>query len=261
MDTYLPHYAQLFGIGVVWVSFHCAGMCGPLVATLVGARSIPNGAAAPGAHPWWIASRRVLAYQAGRAVTYAALGAAAGVAGAAAEALVGDITRVAGLVVAALLFVAGLLKWPSLARRVGLDELVQARGAGRFLHTAMRRLRPILPDSRLARMSATGLVMGFLPCMLMFWALSLSAATASALHGALLMVGLVALTTPVLLIAGGAPLLGRRALARLGPWLIPIAMMVSAAWLAMISAAANGWVKHYHLLFELGGDKYTIMFW
>ena len=46
---------------------------------------------------------------------------------------------------------------------------------------------------------ALGAVMGFLPCMIVLWALGLSALTGSALHGAAIMLILVALTTPVLL--------------------------------------------------------------
>ena len=54
--------AQLYGVllmqGSLWVLGHCPGMCGPLVAAL----------RFPGA-------RSLLAYQAGKAVTYALLGA------------------------------------------------------------------------------------------------------------------------------------------------------------------------------------------
>jgi hypothetical protein len=261
MNEYFPHYAQLFGIGVLWVSFHCSGMCGPLVATLVGARSIPDDESTGRLERWWTAARRVLAYQGGRALTYAALGAAAGLVGAAAEQVVNDVTRVAGLVLAVALLVAGILKLPGVAEKLGLDEASRASGAGTFLSTTLRRLKPILPDSKLARMAAMGFVMGFLPCMLMFWVLGLSAATASPLHGAAIMVLLVVMTTPVLIVAGSAPLMGHKTFRKLGEWLIPAAMMVSAVWLGMISAAANGWVEHYHVLFEIGGEKYTIMFW
>ena len=261
MNEYFPQYAQLFGIGLLWVSFHCSGMCGPLVATLVGARSIPDAESVGRFKRWWMAARRVLAYQGGRALTYAALGAAAGLAGAAAEQVVNDVTRIAGLILAAALLIAGILKLPGLAGRLGIDEASRASGAGTFLSTALRRLKPMLPDSRMARMAAMGLVMGFLPCMLMFWVLGLSASTASPLHGAAIMVLLVVITTPVLIIAGSAPLVGHHSFRKLGEWLIPVAMMVSAVWLGLISAAANGWVDHVHLLFEIGGEKYTIMFW
>jgi uncharacterized protein len=258
MEQYLPQYTQLFGLGLLWVTVHCAGMCGPIVGSLVATRR---------AEGTWLSrlgqrASSVLAYQGGRAVTYAIIGASAGAAGAAVEGLIGDLTRVAGLLVAVALIGLGLSRIGPIARR-----LRRARGAattsttGAFVGAALRRVRRLLPKQGVLQMAAVGAVLGLLPCMLMFWVLGLSASTASPLHGALIMVGLVVLTTPVLLLAGTAPLICKPSFRRIGERLIPWAVIVSGLWLALISAAANGWIDHVHLPFGLFGEKFVVMLW
>lgn len=257
MEEYAPHYAQLVGIGILWVTFHCSGMCGPLIASLVGTPTTGES----NAGSLWVPIRRVLAYQGGRAITYAVLGAVAGLVGVAAESVVTQVSQVAGLVLAVAIFGAGLAKMPGLADKFGLTESSRAAASGQFLGRMLARIKPMLPNQGMLRLALMGLVMGFLPCMLMFWVLGISAATASPLHGATIMVGLVIMTTPVLLVAGCAPMAGRGVAGKLGAWLIPSAMILSSIWLGLISAAANGWIAHLHWMFELGGETFTIMFW
>ena len=67
-----PQLVQVVGLGVLWVSLHCAGMCGPILAGLaVGGPELLAGARVRRG------ARRVLAYQSGRAAMYALLGALA----------------------------------------------------------------------------------------------------------------------------------------------------------------------------------------
>ncbi|HRE89162.1 MAG TPA: sulfite exporter TauE/SafE family protein, partial [Myxococcota bacterium] len=67
-------YAQLLSVGLLWISFHCAGMCGPLLIGFDVAGAARGVRALPGA-------LGVLTYQAGRALTYLLLGALAGLVG------------------------------------------------------------------------------------------------------------------------------------------------------------------------------------
>ncbi len=258
MEKYLPQYTQLVGLGLLWVTVHCSGMCGPIVGSLVATRDTDG--------TWFEQLRRragyVLSYQGGRAVTYAIIGAAAGTAGAAVEGAVGQLTRVAGLVVAVLLIGAGLSRIEAIAKRLRLAPgSATGNAAGKFLGGAMRQVRRLAPRRGPLQMMAIGAVMGLLPCMLMFWVLGLSASTASPLHGALIMVGLVVLTTPVLLFAGTAPLACKPAIRRMGERMVPYAVILSGVWMGLISMAANGWIEHLHLPFELFGEKLVIMFW
>ncbi|MBA2664732.1 MAG: sulfite exporter TauE/SafE family protein [Bradymonadaceae bacterium] len=259
-NPYLAYYAQLLSVGLLWVTVHCAGMCGPLVAGLTAGRGLQ------GQSPrrrLWHSARGVLAYQGGRALTYLVLGASAGFAGAAMEGWIRGMTRIAGLVVAVGLIAAGIAKWPAVARHIkarqgGFDP---ARVSGAFIGRVMRTLSRRFRAPGSSRMFVFGLVLGLLPCMLMFWVLGLAASTASPFHGAMLMAGLVVLTTPVLLIAGCSTGLASGRLRALGGYLVPLAMALSGVWLGLIAMAANGWIAHVHLPFELGGHRLVVMLW
>lgn len=258
MEEYLPQYTQLLGLGLLWVTVHCSGMCGPIVGSLVATQETHGG--------WWDRLRQrtghVLAYQTGRAATYLILGASAGAAGAAVEASIGQLTRVAGLIVAVALILAGIAKIGPVARLLQRSTPGSADSAiGRFVAGALRRVRKVVPRRGALQMMGFGAVLGLLPCMLMFWVLGLSASTASPLHGGLIMVGLVALTTPVLLLTGTAPLVCTPAVRRFGQRMVPFAILVSGLWLLMVSMAANAWIDHVHVPFEIWGEKFVIMLW
>src|SRR3954463_11823403 len=84
-----PLLAQVLGIGLVWTTLHCAGMCGPLVASL---RLGQRGCAMTSGQ----ALGDSLAYQLGRGTTLATLGALAGLLGQAAVGVVQRGSVVAG---------------------------------------------------------------------------------------------------------------------------------------------------------------------
>lgn len=248
-----PQLLQVLGLGVVWVSLHCAGMCGPIVAGLAGSGA--EGSRGPRVGR---GAARVLTYQAGRAAMYAILGALAGWIGHAAEAVVADVAKIAGLVLAAVLIVAGVLQGIGARRpKVGEGPPLSAR----IVRTILRAIAKAWPERLPGRLAAVGFAMGLLPCMLMFWVLSLSASTASASQGALLMLTLVAMTTPVLLIAGCGPLIATPGAQRIGRWLVPAGVVLSGVWLGLVSVAANGWIEHQWLEFTAFDRQYFVMFW
>ena len=109
----------------------------------------------------------------------------------------------------------------------------------------------------LRRAMALGAVLAFMPCLLLFWVLSLAVASGNPLHGAILTVLLVVLTVPVLLAAAVVPALVGRWRSRCAPWIGPTAMLVSAGWLLLIALAGLGLMPHAHLRW---GD-YLVMFW
>ncbi len=197
-------------------------------------------------------ARRVLSYQLGRAFTYALLGAMAGLLGSSVEESLGGVTRVAGLILAVVVIGVGVAKLPPLAVRWGTSTI----GEG-LLRKVVRSTSRLGPAGSARRLVLMGVAMGLLPCMLMFWVLAVSATSASALHGAGLMLVLVAMTTPVLIGASCASGLSVRSKA--GPWVISFAMVFSGLWLGAVAAAANGWLPHVHLPFRLFGEMYTIM--
>jgi sulfite exporter TauE/SafE len=255
-----PHLVQLLGIGLLWVSLHCVGMCGPIVAML----NAGDAASSEASSDLWSGARNVLAYQTGRAITYALMGAAVGGLGAVVETAIQSISRSTVGIVAIALLVAGLLRAPPVKRRLRAGDSGSTdalSGVGARLGRAARRLSRLMPDRGRLRIGAFGAVMGLLPCMLMFWVLGLAASTADPIRGAGLMVGLVVATTPVLVLAGTSPLLAGSWWRRHGEAITSLALMASGVWLGLVAAAANGWIAHARVAFEIGGRAFKIMLW
>lgn len=225
-----PLYLQLLGPGLLWIMVHCGGMCGPLVA---GLRLGEGG--------WLRGGGRLALYQLGRALPLAAAGAIAGSVGAAmadwhAEWGPWLILILAGGMLLAALRRLGWMPWP--------------RADGDAGSAAVRILRPVTAwaaaHPRLGVL-AIGAALALLPCGVVYWVLSLAAASGSAVHGALLPALLVAISTPPLALAAiaGASATGRLR-ARLA-WLPTAALLLSAAWLGLHGAAALEWIPHAHL--------------
>src|SRR4051812_34520112 len=100
------------GLGLAWVSLHCAGMCGPLLLGFrFGAGAAPDAPRSPRR-----AAAQLACYQAGRAVVYAAGGAAAGGASAGLAGVMPQGALIGGMVLAAAFLIAaaarlGWLRW------------------------------------------------------------------------------------------------------------------------------------------------------
>jgi len=178
-------------------SAHCAGMCGGFVLAAAADRS---------------GLRLVMDHlllQLGKASSYAFLGALAGAIGATLLQGRGFVwsTRVLALLAGAALVGAGLalLGYGSGGDRLAaLLAPLYASSLGRLLRT-----RP--PGASLV----AGLVMGFLPCPLVYAGLAAAAATGSPLRGAVVLAGVALGTLPALLLVAalgraGSPLLRQR---------------------------------------------------
>lgn len=249
-DAAYPQYLQLLGVGLLWVNLHCAGMCGPLVVGL----DLGGSSAEPGGRRYLAAFFNLLLYQCGRCITYGVMGALAGLGGQVFGELFERIARATSLVLALALVAvgaAGLL-------RVDIRGRLLAAGApGGALSRMVGRLRALRgPWQRLL----LGVVLGFLPCMIPLWVLGLAASTQSPLHGALLMVILVWMTSGVIF-GFGLATAGRRREGGLRQRLLPLLLLLSGVWMGLIGAGANGWIGHASLGFTWHGKGYTIMFW
>lgn len=160
-----------FGLGLV-SSLHCTQMCGPLVL----AYSTPIQGARRGgltAH---------LSYNLGRLFTYSLLGAAAGFAGGGIAALgrLAGVEKTAAIVAGIAMIIAAIL----MAGWLPKSTLVQlGSGPSWISRTAGRLLRSAEPVHKFA----LGLVLGLLPCGLIYAALLKAMETGSALDGGLTM--------------------------------------------------------------------------
>ena len=275
--TLPPAYAQVLGLGVLWTSIHCIGMCGPLlsgldIAGVMRGRSRLQGLLG------------VVAYQAGRGLTYAWLGGLAGLLGAGLGRLAKIYRlglkhgmRLATISGALLALAVGLVLihrtlrafrpeqqqvgtplTPLRRPRLSLSPAVVVEQV--LLHSR-RALLPLLTSHHPLREVAIGALMGMLPCMIPAWALSQAAMTGSPLHGALVMLLLVGLTTPVLLLTTQLPTILGVLPASIRTGLITLLPAVSGVWLILVGGAGLGLWSHTHLGITLFGRPFLMMLW
>ncbi|MGM0576083.1 MAG: sulfite exporter TauE/SafE family protein [Myxococcota bacterium] len=252
MDTVPAAYAQLLGLGLIWMSVHCSGMCGPI---LVGfdvagtTRSVPAGRGA----------LAVLTYQGGRALTYMFLGALAGWLGAGLRQTFHTAGSWGALAFAVI--VLGGIAWRTLRPKRPRPLRIERTSEPLWERVARRMqdlLLPLARGNRPVHHLALGAIMGFLPCMIPAWVLGLGATTGSPLHGALLMLLLVVMTTPMLLGVTLLPRIVTGRLGRIGRHLPTALLGLSGVWIGMVGLAGLGVVEHVHLSI---GDDLLLMLW
>jgi uncharacterized protein len=172
----LLEFSLVFVLGLAG-SLHCLQMCGPIVI------SYSVSMARYGAFKREMVLAHLF-YNGGRAVTYAALGAVAGAAGSG----IGMLGKMAGLATAARLvsgaamIVTGILILRVLPRKMLVQ--VERRGVTALFSRSIGRL---LVSSRALGKFGLGLILGFLPCGLIYAALLKAMETARPLAGALTM--------------------------------------------------------------------------
>lgn len=220
--------------GLVGGGTHCAGMCGPFVLTQTAAR-LEQVPAARMTEFHRLAGAAALPYHAGRATTYAGLGAAA-------AAVAGHVGALPGLrwLSAALLALAALFFLAYAVRGLGIWGGGTAGGDGRLGRWWAARVtavaRPLFADPVGWRGYGLGLALGFIPCGLLYGALAVAAASGSAVAGAAGMLAFAGGTVPALLavaLAGHvAGLAWRGAVARAAPLLMAVNAGV-LGWMAL----------------------------
>jgi len=251
MNPLPPAYAHVLGLGLLWTSIHCAGMCGPLLC----------GLGIGGASPTHRTSSTrgvlgVLTYQAGRGLTYAWLGGLAGLIGAG----LSHVFTAAGSVLS-LLFGSALIV--SVLRRSRPLVKLRRGPSGNIVAPALKWTRellaPLLASTHPLRELVLGATMGLLPCMIPAWVLGQAAITGSPFHGAAVMLLLVVLTTPVLLLTTQLPRLGLLFPQRLRGAVAALLPAVSGVWLLLVGGAGLSLWPHAHLAFSLCGHPFMMM--
>lgn len=169
-----------FIIGILG-SFHCVGMCGPIVLALpIGKSSKIR----------FIISR--LVYNIGRTITYAIMGFIIG--------MIGETISMAGYQ-SYLSIIAGILILIMVLIPTGLfNKVFPFSPFQKFSSKIKIFWGKLFKDSRLASLLLIGLLNGFLPCGLVYMALAGAAATGSALMGGLYMILFGIGTIPILVV-------------------------------------------------------------
>lgn len=231
VDSHGGLMAGLFMAGLVGSLSHCVGMCGPFVLAQVMTRmeTVPvremtslrrlTGAA-------------VAPYHLGRATTYTALGAVAG-------ALAGRFVQIGGLkpVSGVLLSAAALLFAGYALRRLGLlmPALALPGGAGRLTARLAGVAKPLFARPVGVRGYLLGVLLGFLPCGLLYGALAAAASSGGAVAGALGMAAFAAGTVPALLAVGAAGHVVAGAWSRVAGVAAPVLLLINAGVLSYMA--------------------------
>ncbi|WP_372398009.1 sulfite exporter TauE/SafE family protein [Azospirillum sp. HJ39] len=225
----------LLTAGLVGGTTHCAGMCGPFVLAQVSARleRVPLSAMSEFRR---LTGAAVLPYHAGRATSYALIGAlSASVAG-----HVGALPglrwlSVALLALAALFFLGyaarSLTSWLPKLPVFGRDR---PRSAGWWGERVSRLARPLFGNPTGWRGYGLGMALGFIPCGMLYGAVAVAAASGSALTGALGMAAFALGTVPSLLAVGLAGHVAGRT------WRTTVARAAPAVML--VNAGVLGWM-------------------
>lgn len=213
--------ASLWVAGLAGGVSHCAAMCGPFVLAQVGARleACPAAKMSEAGRFWGAA---LIPYHLGRVALYTAFGAlAGGLAGRAGPAFeLGRPLAAAMLALAALLFLAYAL--PGLGWKPALGGALGSRLAG--------LARPLLAAPTGWRGFRLGLLLGFIPCGLLYAGLAASAASGDPWAGGLALFAFAVGTVPGLLAVGAVGHLAagrwRRLAMRVGPMLLGLNALV-----------------------------------
>ena len=215
--------ASLFLAGLAGSVVHCVGMCGPFVLGQVMSGLDRSG----GGYGEWrrLAGAALLPYHFGRLTTYTALGALAGGATALFAA-----TSAFGWLSGGLLVVAALLM---VVQALGL-----ALGGTSPLAGVLARLAaPLSNATGAGARYGLGVILGFLPCGLLYGALAAAGGTGSVADGAVAMASFAAGTMPALMATGWGGLLVRRRLRERGRWIAAPLLLANA--LLMLALASQ----------------------
>ena len=215
-------------------SLHCVQMCGPIVLSYsVAANAAKGRRSFLGLH---------LAYNAGRSVTYMLLGIIAGLAGGA----MGWVGQLAGIQNVAAI-VAGAAMILTAIAMLGFTPGLRDWGGfalpARFLRPAGRLIAAPHPIAKFT----LGLMMGFLPCGLIYAALMKAIGTASPVEGALTMLAFALGTSTALVVVGLGSSAATMKVARWGTTVSAVTVLIMGLLLIARGAFA-GPMTHHHVM-------------
>jgi len=213
---------SLFLAGLGGGAMHCAGMCGPFVIgqVMVDAESSRT----PRYGEWQrLAGAALLPYHLGRLTTYTALGATAGAATA-----VFASTTAFGWISGVLLILGAALM---LAQAFGLAM----RATPPIAAVLTRLAGPFSASPRPLARYGLGVVLGFLPCGLLYGALAAAAGTGAVWRGGLAMASFSLGTVPTLVAVGWGGLLLRRRWQGATSWIAASLLLINAALMAALA--------------------------
>jgi sulfite exporter TauE/SafE len=199
INSHGPLWLALFLTGLVGSATHCVGMCGPFVMSQTVARleTIP---AQRMTEFQRLAGGALVPYHLGRMTTYVILGA---IAGGLAETAI-HLTGFSWISSALLLLAAVVFAGYAISRLTGRSISASANRENGLTSLITRRMRPFFEQPIGFRGYTLGVMLGFLPCGLLYAAWSAAAASGSAVAGGVAMAAFAMGTVPALVIVGYA---------------------------------------------------------
>jgi sulfite exporter TauE/SafE len=223
-----PLLTVLFLAGLSGGATHCAGMCGPFVLALSGARAF--GPTPQPLSEWRrLAGAALIPYHLGRATTYVALGVAAAM-------LTGGLVQAVGYPwIAALPLLATAIVFAATAVETAVPSI--APGAPKRLIGGVigNFAGPMLREPSGWRGYGAGVALGFLPCGLVYAAVAAAAATGGAIAAGLGMLAFVLGTVPGLVAVAWLGALAARRYRALARYAVPPVMAVNALILVLLA--------------------------
>ena len=216
--------AALLLAGLAGSLVHCVGMCGPFVLGQVMAS-----AESPGERPYgeWqrLTGALLVPYHLGRFTTYTGLGAVAG----GVTAVFASLEVFGWLSAILLIAAAGLLAAQALGMAIN--------AASPATNLVARLAGPLSVSRTPVARYGLGVVLGFLPCGLLYGALAAAAGTGSVVSGAIAMACFALGTVPALIAVGWGGLIMRRQLRTVAKWISPPLLAGNA--LVMLALASQ----------------------
>jgi sulfite exporter TauE/SafE len=189
-----PLLSSMFLAGLIGSASHCAPMCGPFVLAQTGETTARLQAGSGELRR--LAGAALLPYHTGRAVTYVLLAVLLSLP----LQLMSQLPQLSLIPAIALLL--GALLFLVLAFR-GLRGALESGGFGASIGTKLGRIaRPLFAKPRGWRGVGLGMVLGFLPCGLLYAAIGAAAATSNPLAAAMSMAAFTLGTFPMLWLVG-----------------------------------------------------------
>ena len=185
--------AAIFLIGLASGFSHCIGMCGPFVLTYTLKLSENSAVVQP---TFWQQFYPHLLYNSGRLLTYVFLGQLFGLLGQTLSTVVAFKSFQGALIVfAGVVMVLMGVQMSGLLPKLKRDTFF---GVGKFTATVQSMLNRVNPNN----VFGLGIVLGFLPCGILYVAFAKAAATQTILGGGLTMLAFGLGTFPAMLLTG-----------------------------------------------------------
>ncbi len=230
IEAYGPLWVTLFMAGLLGGLTHCVGMCGPFVVSQTIARleTVPRAEISEFKR---LAGAALAPYHLGRLTTYAILGAVAGGIADSAIHLTGFTSLSSVLLLVAAAVFAGYAVNSLRRQRT-------AKASGGTSPLAIRlgnSIRPLFARPTGIRGYGLGAALGFLPCGLLYAALSAAAASGGAISGGMAMIAFAIGTVPALFAVSYASHTASQYWRGLASRALPVVLLLNATTLSYLA--------------------------